>query len=215
MKKYLFVILLVLPLLVVRSQEDGSLRGMGNERRGNEQAAITDALGTLNSVITGIRNGDNDITTMDDFNPNACKPDFGSDASAMMPSTCGENPGCAECYRSAVSELNFIRRQLGRLGCIFRNTIEFNNAAISFGDNASGIHAVTGLAWQAARAEIMTGLESFKKTYDRKYVDMMGSLKKALESVSKCEDKFGTPDWYQRFGFMYFEFMKEKYKRSE
>lgn len=30
-----------------------------------------------------------------------------------------------------------------------------------------------------------------------------------------CEREFGMTDWYQRFGFMYFEFMNDKYKRTD
>ena len=132
-----------------------------------------------------------------------------------MPTTCAGNQACNECYQSAVNELNFIRRQLGRLSCIYSNTKQFNESAIAFGDNMSGIHAVTGAAWQSSRAEIVAQFESFKRTYDNKYADMMTSLHNALQSISACEAQYGLPDWYQRFGFIYFEFMKDKYKRRD
>jgi hypothetical protein len=30
-----------------------------------------------------------------------------------------------------------------------------------------------------------------------------------------CEAQYGTPDWYDRFGFIYFEFMRDAYKRKD
>ena len=105
--------------------------------------------------------------------------------------------------------------QLGRLWCIYTNTKNFNNAAIAFGDNTSGIHAVTGLSWQYARAGIVETYNHFKGTYDSKYIALIASLQRALMQISSCENAYGEPDWYQRFGFIYYEFMKERYKRID
>jgi hypothetical protein len=55
----------------------------------------------------------------------------------------------------------------------------------------------------------------FKQTYDNKYRDLMGSLQRALMAIDGCERQYGMTDWYQRFGFIYFEFMKDKYKRTD
>jgi len=33
--------------------------------------------------------------------------------------------------------------------------------------------------------------------------------------IDACENSFGQQDWYQRFGYMYFEFMQLKYKRPD
>jgi hypothetical protein len=144
-----------------------------------------------------------------------CVPDLSVDASHMMPTACRGNGECQSCYTGAYRELAFIRRQLARLSCIYNNTKTFNEAAIAFGDNTSGIHAVTGLSWQNARAEILHAYNSFKQTYDNKYTGMINGLQQALMSISRCEGQYGTPDWYQRFVFIYFEMMKEKYKRTD
>ena len=53
---------------------------------------------------------------------NECVPDFTTDARAMMPSSCGSQPSCEQCYSSAINNLNTIRRSLGRLSCIYSNT---------------------------------------------------------------------------------------------
>ena len=146
---------------------------------------------------------------------NECIPDLSVDASHMMPTSCQDNGACQTCYTGAYHQLTFIRRQLARLRCIYINTRTFNQSAIAFGDNTSGIHAVTGLSWQSARAGIVEEYNHFKQTYDNKYEGMMGTLQQALMDISHCEDQYGQRDWYQRFGFIYFEMMKEKYKRTD
>lgn len=146
---------------------------------------------------------------------NECVPDFSTDAQSMMPSSCGEQPGCQDCYQSSINRMTVVRRSLARLSCIRMNIKKFTDAAISFGDNVSGIHAVTGLAWQAERRGIMETLDNFNKSYDKKYTELIGSLQTALNGISQCEAQYGMQDWYQRFGFIYFEMMKEKYKRTD
>ena len=223
--------MLVGSLLTINAQPGAAAAGTPAEAQGNEgaqeedddedddsaedeQEAIDNALENLNSFQDWLEERRGEYNTLTNFNPNSCAPDFGASPGAMMPSTCGTDGGCNDCYRDAVGELNFIRRQLGRLSCIYANTVRFNEAAKSFGDNVSGVHAINGLAWQRAKAEIEAGLASFKQTYDRKYTDMMGALERALQNIGRCESQYGLPDWYQRFGFMYFEFMKDKYKRD-
>lgn len=145
---------------------------------------------------------------------NECVPDFSTSAESMMPSGCDEDAACSQCYESGVNRMNVVRRSFGRLSCIYNNTKRFTDAAIAFGDNVSGIHAVTGLAWQYERKGIQESFEKFCKTYDNKYAELVQSLHTALQDISRCEAQFGMRDWYQRFGFIYFEMMKEKYKRS-
>ncbi len=187
----------------------------GRADESSDRDAIDEALGNLNSFIDRLEKMGNAYNTIENFNPNSCSPDFGSSPDAMMPSSCDGNEACGECYTKAVGELNFIRRQLGRLSCIYNETKKFNEAAISFGDNTSGVHAVAGLSWQSARRGIVQQFEKFQGTYDRKYADMMGALDRALKAIGGCEAQYGLPDWYQRFGFIYYEFMKDKYRRTD
>ncbi|HKZ65482.1 MAG TPA: hypothetical protein VJ111_03965 [Chitinophagaceae bacterium] len=146
---------------------------------------------------------------------NECVPDFSTDASAMMPTGCMDNEGCKSCYERALDRLTTVRRSLARMSCINSNTKSFTESAIAFGDDVSSIHGITGLAWQYERKGIKDTYEKFKKTYDRKYAELMQSLQKSLQQISECETQYGIRDWYQKFGFMYFEMMKEKYKRTD
>jgi hypothetical protein len=205
-------------------QNEGVIEGNEAQHEGNEdqsedeqsdREAIDGAIGNLQEFMDWLEDRRNEWNQIRNFSPSDCAPDFGASGQAMMPSSCASNQACGECYERAVGELNFIRRQLGRLSCIYSNTKRFNESALAFGDNMSGIHAVTGAAWQSARGEIVAQFESFKHTYDNKYTDMINSLHRALQSISACEMQYGLPDWYQRFGFIYFEFMKDKYKRTD
>ncbi len=193
---------------VARSEEAGN-------NTSNAASAIGDAIGHFNTVMGLYGDAQEMYNNSRALANGECSPDFATSDNAMMPSNCRRNSECGECYRSAMGQLNFIRRQLGRLGCIYQNTKNFTNSAIAFGDNASGIHAVTGLAWQNARGEIVQTMNHFKGTYDRKYIDMIGALENALKAIDRCESQYGQDGWFQRSGFIYLEFLKDKYKRND
>jgi hypothetical protein len=205
MKKLIFLFA-VLMMTATSFAQDDDMDG---------ESPVEDAITELQGYLDWLEERRDEWNAIQNFEPGACSPDFSASSGAMMASTCHGNPECSECYTRAVGELNFIRRQLGRLSCIYANTKNFTTSALAFGDNMSGIHAVTGAAWQSERGGIIEEFNHFKQTYDRKYTDMMGALQRALVSIGTCEAKFGLPDWYQRFGFVYFEFMKDKYKRTD
>ncbi|HMR92002.1 MAG TPA: hypothetical protein PKC69_06800 [Chitinophagaceae bacterium] len=186
-----------------------------DDRSEQDQESTEAALEGLNDFFDIMRSIDDLYAASDALSRGECAPDFNTSGQAMMRSACAGNAACGECYTKAVNDLAFVRRQLGRMNCIYNNTKNFNDAAIAFGDNASGIHAVTGLSWQYARADIVKTFSHFKQTYDKKYTDMMQALNRALMAIDACEREFGEPDWYQRFGFIYFEFMKDKYRRTD
>lgn len=177
--------------------------------------AIGDAIGHFNTLMDLYGSAQDMYNSSRALSNGECAPDFETSETAMMPTNCRRGTECGECFISATRELNFVRRQLGRLSCIYQNTKNFNTSALAFGDNASGIHAVTGLAWQNARGEIVQAMNSFKGTYDRKYIDMIGSLERALKAIDRCESQFGEDGWYQRSGFIYLEFLKDKYRRED
>jgi hypothetical protein len=176
---------------------------------------ITDGIGHLNTAINLYSSATELYNASNSLDNNECVPDFSTDASSMMPTGCSDNAACSQCYQSGISRLTTVRRSLARMSCIRMNTKRFNDAAIAFGDNVSGIHAVTGLAWQNERAGILATMDHFNQTYDNKYRDLIASLQTALNDINQCEAQFGMRDWYQRFGFIYFEMMKEKYKRTD
>lgn len=177
LKKVVLILAVLFVSFTVKAQDDDGFDIGGD----NDPAeAVNDAYEELQGYMDWLEERRNEWNAVQNFEPGACAPDFNASASAMMASTCADNAGCGECYQRAVGELNFIRRQLGRLRCIYNNTKNFTEKALSFGDNMSGIHAVTGIAWQNERGGIVAEFEHFKQTYDRKYTDMMGALQKGL-----------------------------------
>lgn len=185
------------------------------ESLGNISGTIGEGIGHFNTALGLYDNVHDMYEASNALDNNECVPDFSTDAQSMMPSSCGEQPGCQDCYQSSINRMTTVRRSLARLSCIRMNIKKFTDAAIAFGDNVSGIHAITGLAWQAERRGILESIDNFNKSYDRKYTELIQSLQTALQGISTCEAQYGMPDWYQRFGFIYFEMMKEKYKRTD
>jgi hypothetical protein len=164
------------------------------------------------SVVPGLISGYNaGFPTLD---LSECNPDF-SESGEISINMCPPESACNECYNSAKEKMDFFRRQLARLNCIYQNTNTFTNSAVAFGDGASTVHAMTALAWQKSRAEILANFETLKGTYDRKYIEFLEGLRAALLEFDACENQYGTGNWYAKTGFIYFDMMKERYKRMK
>jgi len=121
---------------------------------------------------------------------------------------------CAGCFTEAREKFNKVRYNLEQLRIIYKCTKDFSKKAIAFGDNTSGVHAVTGLTWQAEKAKIEGSVKRLEEAYDKKYAELLEKLQESMIELAVCEEQFGTPDWYDRYGYMFYEFVKEKYKRS-
>ncbi|MBZ0326394.1 MAG: hypothetical protein K8F54_02205 [Altibacter sp.] len=131
-----------------------------------------------------------------------------------VPSFC-ETDECGSCFVEARSDFNTTRYSFERLKTIYNCTKTFTDAAISFGDNVSGIHGVSGLAWQSERRKIEKSIKNLQKAYDNKYRDLLEGQKRALMKLNECEAQHGISDWYDRFGYMYYEFTAMHYKRPD
>jgi len=142
-------------------------------------------------------------------------PDYDPPGSPEVPISCGENAECQSCYERAQGNVNFVRVQFEKLRAIYDATKTMADNAVAFGDNVSGIHGALGLGWQAQRVGILQSVESLGRTYDSKYEDLLASLKRSLDQIAACEaEHFDTPDWYNRFGFIYYQFMAARYSRK-
>jgi hypothetical protein len=222
MKKHLFRIVICIAFggkmhaQIIRNMSTEFVNHVGGigEDAPAVQAGMSGVLGGMRGVATAYGSLKDLIEAAGKLDPNECAPNFSNDLSEVMMATC-DNDVCNECYEKAVRNMNFYRMQLARASCIYQNTKTFTNAAISFGDNASGIHAVSGIAWQKQRGIINESFNKLKATYDTKSAEFLVGLGEALIEFSECERQFGQPDWYQKSGFIYFEFMKERYKRLD
>jgi len=213
-----------LPLTPQPVDPSEALSGMSQAIGEGEQANVDGAMGAMNAATQWGSYGVNVVNATADFidayhaltDPDANCMDLGTAGAPEVPTSCADSEACGQCFTDAQRKLNGMRVNLERLRCVYRAASDFTQAAISFGDNASGIHAVTGLAWQSERAGIIEAFEHLKHSYDEKYQQMLPNLRGALEAIGQCEAQhFQNRDWYSRFGFMYYTFMADRYKRSD
>ncbi|HEY5948354.1 MAG TPA: hypothetical protein VIV40_22815 [Kofleriaceae bacterium] len=142
--------------------------------------------------------------------------DLGNAGAPPVPTGCLDSAACGECYTSAQRRLDGMRINLERLRCVYTTAATFAKKAMAFGDSASGIHAVTGLEWQTQKAGIQQELTNLQHSYDVKLGQMLPNLRSSLEALGECEARyFHTSDWFQRFGFIYYTFMADRYKRND
>jgi len=132
-----------------------------------------------------------------------------------VPSSCRDE-NCSECFRRAYGEVNFTRIVLERLRTISHLTLNYIKNAESLGDTTSGIHGVTGLAWQYAKVGVEQQKTEFNHATRAKYDALIANMRRALVMVDACEqNEFHNADWFNRYGFMYLNFVKDAYKPDE
>lgn len=123
----------------------------------------------------------------------------------------GAEDGC-ECLEEAYRKFERNRYLFAKLKIIATTTKKDTDAAIAFGDNFSGIHAVSGLAWQTQRRKIVESLKGLDASYKTKYRELIDKLYNVLKEIDHCESILGNPGWYSRNGFIYYEFTKLFYE---
>jgi hypothetical protein len=143
----------------------------------------------------------------------ACGDAYTDASGPTVPSACAESDECRECYEEAVRKIDFNRYYIERARCITAANVKMANSAVAFGDSASGIHAVAGLSWQLqGKPQIEEAVAKLKQTYTTKAAQYLGNLQGALQELGQCEAQhYGETDWYQRYGWIYHNFMKAKY----
>ncbi|MGB5169959.1 MAG: hypothetical protein WBN11_00540 [Eudoraea sp.] len=118
--------------------------------------------------------------------------------------------GC-RCLEEAYAKLQKQRYSLEKLLKIGQHTKKITDFGISFGDDFSGVHGVSGLVWQTQRAKVLESIDKFDNTYDNKYRELIQKLYDALIRIDECEKILGYENWYSHSGFIYYEFMKVRY----
>ena len=121
---------------------------------------------------------------------------------------------CEQCFAAAGETLTNARYNLEKLRVHALATKNYVSTKIAVGDGLSGITGIAALEWQKQRIGINKQFDKFKVTYDGKYEEMMKGLQTAMTRYDTCESQFGERDWYNRFGFLYTQFMADKYKRN-
>lgn len=220
---------LALPVAPALAQSGSDWEGYGDtitgentrrrEVRDAENDAANDALDSGIEILDwGRRTYEDADDFMDDWqsldrDEQNCGSAFSDAGAPTVPSSCAEEGECRQCYESAVRKIDFNRFYIERARCITEVNVRMANSAMAFGDTSSGIHAVTGLAWQLeGKPPIKKATEDLKRTYTRKAGQYLQNLEGALKELGQCEaEHFGERDWYQRYGWIYLNFMKAKY----
>lgn len=190
----------------VNDAQDDALRGAigGAPDHINDGLEVIESLQELVDAYEALSDADRDLD-----------PNLRPAGAPGVPVSCTAEE-CGQCYDAAQAALHAALLRLEKLRILYTRTTDFAEKAISFGDTTSGLHAVSGLAWQKAKKDIEASVESLNGAFDAKKPELMGRLKAALDEIGECEAKhFANPDWYNRFGFMYYETMNAKTIRAE
>ena len=208
LQSFLFLVFLAGTLLPYVSYAGA---GLTNDGIFEESKAIGDIADKALKRLDVIEKGANLAKTWLD----KCEITGNPPGEPRIPSFCAGDETCQQCYHDARTNFNKVRATLEKLRVIYACSTNFSKSAIAFGDSSSGIHAVVGLAWQQQKLEIQKSVTGLNKAYDHKYIELMKALNKSMTEMGACEQKYGVEDWYDRFGFVYYEFMKDKYKRAD
>jgi hypothetical protein len=136
------------------------------------------------------------------------------DGAPQIPSSCLEtgDEACQQCFGPAYEKLNFVRFTLERLRAIYQSTKANTNRSISLGDSLAPSTGIAAIEWNRQKNGILEALEHLKGTYREKYNGLMGTLRTALGEVAACEKQiFHEDNWYDRFGFIYYTYMQDRY----
>lgn len=156
----------------------------------------------------------NEKSTPLDPNRGADKPDYDPPGMPEIPLACPKDKACRVCYESANKRIGKLRKSFEHLRLLYKETDDFVKAAVAFGDGIAGSAGVGALEWNAQRRKIKGSQKSFEAAYRKKYAQLLGDLKEALQQIAKCEKQyFGEDDWYARYGFIFQTFMSLHYQR--
>jgi len=121
---------------------------------------------------------------------------------------------CERCFVNARNELNTNRYNLEKLKTIYDCTKNYIDLAIAFGNSFSSLPGGGGVAWGFERIKLEKSLNKLRGSYDKKYQELMEHQQQILMDLNECENRHGLRDWYDRFGYMVYEFNAMYYKRS-
>jgi hypothetical protein len=145
------------------------------------------------------------------------EPDYKLPGTPELPSLCKGSAKCDVCFKQPYADLQNTRIRFETLRRLNRVTKDMLRDAISFGDAAaSAAGGLAPLAWNTEKTKIRESEKSFNATYDAKYEELLATLKNNLLGIAACEAKvFNNESWYDRFGFMYQQFMAVAYRRPD
>lgn len=151
------------------------------------------------------------------LSPGEASPDFGQ-RGPTMPSHCAGDAAASEecrCFAKSAERLDKNRVMLEKLRVLVANQKAFKDKAIALGNSYAQLHTLLGIQWVGIRKhDIEEPYEQFKTISNQKHQAVMQAIQESLQGISACEAKMGERDWYQKYGFVYYEFLYDAYKPS-
>jgi hypothetical protein len=164
--------------------------------------------------------GDDLSGSWDELSPQAdgeYEPDYQQAGMPELPALCKGSEKCTKCFDVPHTQLDSLRFRFEKLRKVNRVTKNMLRDSLSFGDAAAeAAGGVAGLVWAKEKEGIRESEANFNTSYDAKLVELLSTLKDTLQSISACEEKvFDETAWYERYGFIYYEFMSDAYRRPD
>ncbi|MEK8034167.1 hypothetical protein AACH06_25355 [Ideonella sp. DXS29W] len=168
-------------------------------------AKLVDAAGTLNGAYEGLAGSDREAQRA-----------FDADSGPTVPSSCLEQAACNACFGPAVEKIDFNRYWLLRARILTVNTVKVGKAGLSMLEAVSGAAQAAGPVLQAhERPAIENRMATLRAKYEEKAAIYLSGLEAGMRALGECEaNHFGTRDWYQRYGYLYVSFMRERFAKA-
>jgi hypothetical protein len=135
----------------------------------------------------------------------------------LLPSRCAKNPECRRCLKQATDALTNAHSLLEEQYVIYKQTELAAGRIIELADAAAGLSPYAKLVWTVQKdgEDINKAKAALYTTYDTNLAKLLSMLNDALIAQGACErDAFGDQDWYNRYGMIYYTFMRERYTRK-
>lgn len=141
------------------------------------------------------------------------KPNYTPEGSPSVPSKCMENAECRPCYTNAYAKVNKTRKALEKVRAHYEFTHKFSTEGIAL---MTGVAATAGgpasIGAAVESRKVNAEVAAFDTVVRDKNAELLARLKGELMEVNTCEATYyGNNDWYDRFGYMYFQFMSAHY----
>jgi len=140
-------------------------------------------------------------------------PDFQPPGAPQVPSKCMEDAKCRPCFEQAQEKINKSRKNLEKVRGIYDYTHRFTEKGkdvLRAAGQAGG--GIAGLGANAEIHKVDGALDDFDRTVRDKNAELLAGFEEQLHELAACEAKFyKTDDWYERFGFIYQQFIVARY----